>query len=209
MNIKELYQKLELEDEKRRLVFCEFTTQEGFQVANLEELKEYIANNSEPIYIMNESSNESLRLFDYFTMQRIKPYMVVVKHPIMTNAYYKPLPDKINDVYVSPQGNVFRYLLAKYHGRIQEYVIELPQNMDESIYKFLKKLVGNNFFKNNYKNTALSLVFTNSNRYQLFSEANFVILPYNTLYEDWDVKSITSANLSGKIWKDIKTAGDI
>jgi len=208
MDIKELFEEYKGKELEKRLVFCHFQTQEGFEFKSTQEFAEFLDIHTKPIYIMNKFSNKDTDLYDFFEMEKVEPYLVLIKHPVMTNAYYKAAPDATIDSYVSKDSNIYRYLFIKYDNKIQEHVIELPQTMDKNVYTFLREHLGKNFFKNNYSNTSLSMVFTNSNRYKLFDEKNFIIIPYNEIYTDWDVKHITSANLSKKIWKDIMKLGN-
>lgn len=207
MTIQDLFEREKLTEDQKKLVFCDLSTRDGFQINSLDEFVNYLKYNKDILYIANESVSEKVRLFDFFKMEKVEPYLVFVKHPYMTNAYYKILPDKFNETYISLQDNIYRYLTVSYSHGIKEYVIELPQNIEKPIYDFFKSIVKTRFLGNNYRNIVISMVFTNSNRYKLFAQNNSIILPYNEVYKAWDVKSITSFNLSSKVWKDIKSIG--
>ena len=207
MKIEELFEQYKNGMTKKKIVFCHFQTMQGFQFTSTEEFANFLSAPHEPIYILNSFSNKDTDLYDYFQMEKVEPHLVLIKHPVNTNAYYKALPDKILDSFVSTESNVYRYLLVDYDNNIKEFVIELPQTLDAPIFKFLKSKISKTFFRKEYVKSSLSLIFTNSNRYKILNEANFIILNYNDIYKDWDIKNITSENLSKKIWKDITKRG--
>jgi hypothetical protein len=58
------------------------------------------------------------------------------------------------------------------------------------------------------KNQNISLLFTNTNRYNDLDKTNFVTHNLEEIYPEWTVKSINTMNLSRKVWDNLKTIID-
>jgi hypothetical protein len=126
----------------------------------------------------------------------------------MTNAYWKDLPDNINDMFVSDESGVYRYLTVDYGKRVKEYVVEFPPTIDESIMSFCSSKMKKGFrTRVNEKSSNISLLITNSSRYIDLNANNFVTYELESLYPDWNIKKVTPLALSRKFWNDIKELG--
>jgi len=205
MTLNDLYENIKFLPWKKQLIFCHFQTQEGFSINSVNQLESFLKKYKDTIYIIDQKEGVNSIFFHFFTMNKIEPYLVILKHPIMTNAYFKNLPDEIIDSYITEENNIYRYVMVNYEKNIKEFIIELPNNIENYIYILLRKRLGKLFIKSKNMYTNFSLVFTNSDRWQQFPSNTFAIMNYNDVYKsDWQVKNITSENLSKKLWKDIK-----
>ena len=195
--------------DKKKVVLCHWQTQEGFEINSVDEFEEVIRSfGKDEVYLLNEAENEKLYFFEYFIMSQTQPYVVVVRHPLMTNAYWKDLPDNINDMFVSDESGVYRYLTVDYGKKIKEYVIEFPPNIDQDVMEFCSGKMKKGFkTRLNDKASNISLLITNSSRYIDLNANNFVTYELESIYPDWEIKKITSLALSRKLWSDIKELG--
>jgi hypothetical protein len=200
------YKKLNINNKK--IVLCNWKTQEGFEINSIEEFEKVLPElgNSE-LYLINQMENEKVIFFEYFIMAKTDPYVVVLRHPLMTNSYWKDLPDKINDVFIADDDGVYRYLTVDYGLKIKEYVIEFPPDIQKDIIDFCSSKMPKGFKKTKNQTSNISLIFTNSSRYKDFDANNFVIYELESIYDDWNIQNITTLNLSRKFFNDIKKVG--
>ena len=194
---------------QKKLILCHWKDQTGFEINNFEEFEQIIHEfDNEEVYLLNEVENEKMYFFEYFVMAQTQPYIIVVRHPLMTNAYWREIPDKINDIFVSEEGGIYRYLMVDYGKHIKEYIIEFPPDIDLEIMKFCSLKMKNGFrTRLNNKASNISLLFTNSSRYIDLDANNFVTYELKDIYPEWNVKKINTLNLSRKFWNDIKKIG--
>ena len=188
----------------KRLILCEWKSQEGYEVTNEAEFETLLHTLKDELYLMNAQETDDLLLFDYFTIAKTEPYVVIMQHPLMTNAYWKDLPDKILDIFVC--NNIYRYISVEYNRGMREYIIELPTEIDESIIEY-SRMVFPRAFKHLNGETHVSVLFTNNNRFKELDPNNFVIYKLEELYPQWDIKKITPLNASRKYWAEIKQIG--
>ena len=208
MTLRELFENYQKQIEHKKIIICHWSTQEGFEINNIEEFQEtinYFKNNE--VYLINGIENDTMSFFEYFVMNRVNPYVVVLRHPLLTNAYWKDLPDKIIDSFVSNENNVYRYLMCDYGKGLKDYVIEFSPNIDVDILQFCTDKMKKGFLtKSKKENSSISLIFTNSSRFEDFDAGNFVTYELSSIY-DQNVKTITTLNLSKKFFNGIKKIG--
>jgi hypothetical protein len=211
MTLKELFVVYKTKTmQQKKIIVCHWQTQEGFEINDVDEFEAILYEFGEDeVYLLNEAETPEMYFFEYFIMRKVEPYVVALKHPLMTNAYWSELPDKLIDSFVSEESGVYRYLKVCYKKGIVDYVIEFPPNIDENIMKFCSNKMKKGFLnaKNNRINSNISLLFTNSSRFIDLNVNNFVTYELESLYLDWSVKNITCLNLSRKFWNDIKKVG--
>lgn len=187
---------------EKRIILCDWKTQQGYQVQTAEELRTLVATFTETYYILKMEDAPDFMLLEYFTIKKAPSHVVVVRHPLMTNAYWKDLPDKTNDVFALE--GIYRNLTIDYGKLIREYVIELPTEIESKIFKHLRTLMPKSFRTKPSKNQTISILFTNSNRFKELDQTSFVTYNLEELYPEWDVKKITALNLSRKVWSELK-----
>jgi hypothetical protein len=193
----ELY-KNNAEFQSKRIILCDWKTSEGYEINSLKEFNNYMQNFPQVHFLIDKIENEKFLIYDYFTMLKTKPYVVTLVHPLMTNAYYKDLPDQTIDVHVNQDG-VYRYVYVDYGSGIKEYVIEFPNSIKPEIKEKFKDILPDVSDINN-----ISLIFTNSDRFTVLEPSNFLIYNLEDIYPDWAVKKITTLNLSKKVWNELK-----
>jgi len=188
-------------DLKKRLILCDYASQEGYEINNKEQFQKFL-NSKNEFFVLNHQESNNFLIYDYFTMRKVKPYLVALKHPMMTNAYWKDVPDEILDVFI--KDGIYRYIKVEYNNAIVDYIIEYPVDIEEKLFDKSKKLFPKLFDKNysNYNN--ISLVFTNGNRFTELDSSNFLIYDLNEIYPESKTK-FTPLTLSRKIWADLKT----
>ena len=193
----------------KKIILCHWSTQEGFEINNIDEFETILHQfGNDEVYLINEIQNDKMFFFEYFVMSKVNPYVIVLKHPLLTNSYWKDLPDKMIDSFVSEENNVYRYLMVDYGKTIKEFIVEFPPNIDFEILTFCKSKMKRGFLtKNNKGNSNISVLFTNSSRFVDLDASNFITYELQSLYDDWDNKKITTLNLSKKLWNDIKKIG--
>lgn len=195
--------------ESKKLILCHWETQDGYQISNSEEFEEILDSfGDDEVYLLNNSETKDFHFFEYFIMKKVEPHVVVVRHPLMTNGYWKELPDNVNDMFVSNRSGVYRYLTVDYGKKIKEYVIEMPTTIDDEIFEFCAEKMPRGFKGASHSTSNISLLFTNSSRFEDLNAKNFVIYNLEDIYPDWDIKSITTLALSRKVWADIKKLGN-
>jgi hypothetical protein len=185
-----------------RLILCNFVTQDGSEVKNEQDFLKVISDEKNECHVLNKQQSNKFIIYDYFVMRKVSPYVVGLYHPLMTNAYWKDFPDSILDVVINDDG-IYRYLLIEYDKGIRDYVIEFPMEINPDIFNKGKMLFPE-VFKEADNDLALSLVFTNGNRFTDIDESNFIIYNLEEVYPDWNVKNITPLTLSKKVWNDLK-----
>jgi hypothetical protein len=194
--------------ETKKLILCNWSSQNGCEINNIEEFEKVLQLfGDNEVYLLNNSETKDFHFFEYFIMRKTEPYVVVLKHPLMTNAFWRDLPDNINDMFVSEQSGVYRYLMVDYGKKIRDYVIEMPTTIDDEIFNFCKEKMPKGFKGVNHSTSNISILFTNSSRFEDLNLKNFVIYELEDLYKDWNIKNITTLNLSRKLWTDIKKLG--
>jgi hypothetical protein len=193
----------------KKIVLCHWQDQTGFEINSVNEFETIVHQfGNDEVYLLNEAENEKLYFFEYFIMRQTQPYVVVLRHPLMTNAYWKDLPDSINDMFVSEEGGVYRYLTVDYGKHIKEYAIEFPPDIDTPIMDFCASKMKKAFrTRTNARASNISLLLTNSSRFIDLNPTNFVIYELESIYPEWAIKKITTLALSRKLWNDIKELG--
>lgn len=205
MKLKELYPLYkEKHIENKKVILCHWKEQNGYEINNIDDFDYVMELFDDEVYLMNDSETKDFYFFEYFVMERTEPYVAIVRHPLMTNSYWKDLPDKINDMFVSKDSGIYRYLTVDYGKKIKEYVIEMPTTIDEDIYEFCKSRMPKGFRTASHSTSNVSLVFTNSSRFKDLDLQNFVTYKLPDIYKEWDIEKITTLSLSRKIWNDIK-----
>jgi len=193
----------------KKIVLCHWETQQGFEINNLDEFEQMLHEfDNDQVYLINEVENDNLHFFEYFIMNATQPYVVAIRHPLMTNAYWKDLPDALMDSFASASGGIYRYLMIDYGKHIKEYTIEFPPEIDTEILNLCAQKMRKSFrTRVNTLASNISLLFTNSSRFIDLNARNFVIYELAALYPDWNVKKITTLNLSRKLWNEMKQLG--
>jgi hypothetical protein len=181
-----------------KLVLCEWLTQEGFAINSMDDFTQIVDSIKTEMYLLNKQESKSTLIYDYFTMSKAKPHVVALAHPLLTNGYFKDLPDQTIDIHINGDG-VYRYLFVDYGAGIKEYIIEFPSEIAGPIYERFKDILPNASSVDN-----ISLIFTNSDRFTVLEPSNFLIYNLEDIYPDWAVKKITTLNLSKKVWNELK-----
>jgi hypothetical protein len=200
MTIKELFSQYQDDkiDKKKRLILCDWISQSGIEISNEKHFDEFLKSKYE-YFILNRQESDKFLIYDYFTLRKVEPYVVVLQHPLMTNAYWKDIPDKIFDIFV--QDGIYRYIRITYGNGVTDFVIEYPSDIDDKIFKKTQKLFPDLVLENSENN--ISLVFTNGNRFTELDKNNFLIYNLQEIYPDLKTK-FTPLTLSRKIWSDLK-----
>lgn len=203
MTVRQLFEfyKSSLINTDKRLILCNWKTQDGYEIRNIQEFEELLHNQKNELYILSNEENDDINFFEYFEMGWTEPYIVIMRHPLLTNAYWKEKPDRMLDAF-AVSGGIYRYIVIEYSKRVKEYIIEFPMDVNEQILHYCQSLVPKGIKQTN--ESTLSIVFTNSTRFKDLKQSNFVTYNLKDLYTDWDVKNRTNLNLSRKLWNELK-----
>jgi hypothetical protein len=204
MTIKELYDLYVsgVVEQNRQLIFCDFETQEGFQIDNIDDFKQLLKEiNAQKAYIMQYEYDEQMTIYEYLVMSKTEPVAIVMNHPELTNAFWKDIPDKIIDSF-DIDGNIYRYLKVNYHNGICDYVIELSEEINDEILNYVKRIMPSGF--QYIPGNVISVLFSNSDRFVKLNQLTFVPYNINRIYPEWEVKNKNINNTSQKFWKEIK-----
>ena len=195
--------------DRKKIVLCHWKDQTGLEINNIEEFEQIVHELKEEVYLLNEMENDKMYFTEYFVMSKAKPHVIVLRHPLLTNAYFKDLPDQMIESFVSEEeNNVYRYLMIDYGKGIKEFIIEFPPNIDFEILKFCTEKMKKGFLtKSKKENSSISLIFTNSSRFTDLDASNFVTYELQSIYPEWEIKKITPLNLSRKFFTDLKKIG--
>lgn len=187
-------------DEK--IVLCNYKTQDGFEINNVQQFKDVIEYFGETdIFLMNKVDIDDGIYMEYFIMEKVEPYIAVLRHPELTNAYFKETPDKILSVHASESG-IYHYILVDYKNLIKDLVIELPETINDNIWKVLRKKFPQSFKKNEtIENSSFSIVFTNSDRFKLIEQFSFKLYSIDKIFPDIKTRHLEVA--SKRLWKEI------
>jgi hypothetical protein len=203
MTLKDLYETYKLGiGQQKRIILADQQTGNGWEIKNIEQF-ESILNyyGDDDLHLINQNENDDIIYFEFFIMQQDDPKIAIIHHPPLTNAYFKDAPDRIIDM-TSINNNIYRYISIDYGNLLKDVVIELPSQIDDNVFKFLKSKFPTVFI-NNIKNTesSFSIVFTTTDRFKNAQDFSFKIFPLESLYQ---LKSPTIKNVSAKLWKELK-----
>jgi hypothetical protein len=186
----------------KKLVLCEFRTQQGYQINNLQELDQLLTKLKTELYLLDKQESDDIIIYDYFTIGKTKPNIIIVNHPFLTNAYWKDVPDKINDVFVTE--SVYRYITVDYSKTIKEYIIELPSELDTSTLEYCKSLMSKFHQK---PNMTTSILFTNSDRLLNVNSPDIIVYNLYDIFTPKDSK-INIRNASKQFWTELKISAN-
>lgn len=193
---------------EKRLVFCNIETNAGFEIKTTKQFENVMqVLNGKDLFILNQQEADNLTYFEYFVMaKKAEPVIAIVRHPNLTNAYWKENPDHIIDNLII-EGNIYRYIDVDYGNTMRENIIELPSKVDDAIWALLKRKFKGAFLKNiDVADASYSLVFSNTNRFDYVTEQIGVKI-YPLSVASGTLKQITIKSVSNKVWKEIKTIG--
>lgn len=188
----------------RRIVLCNYKNGDGFEIRNLADFEAIVEQfDDRELYIMSQTEADDLVFFEYFEMHEEKPGTIaVVRHPHLTNAYWKEKPDRLVDTFVHDLG-IHRYIGVDYGWLLKEFVVELPVNVNPRIWKFLQRRFPKAFY-NNVKDTdsSYSIIFSNTDRFAEVDPLSVKTFSLASLYPD--LKRPTIKSVSQKFWKQLK-----
>lgn len=207
MTLKELFEFYKtgmVSDEK--IILCNYKTQDGFEIKDIQSFQNTIDHfGDKNIYLLNNQEINDFTYFDYFEMEKVEPYIVVFRHPELTNSYFKDAPDKILGIHNNALG-MWHYLMVDYGDMIKDFVIEAPPAIEDTIWKLLKKRFPESFKKNEIiGNSSFSFVFTNSDRFKSIEQFSFKMYDIGKIFPD--IKSRYIEVASRRIWKEILKIG--
>lgn len=188
----------------RRIVVCNYKSGDGFEIRNLADFEAVVERfDDRELYILNQTEGDDFVFFEYFEMHEAKPGTVaVVRHPHLTNAYWKEKPDRIMDTFVFDT-SIYRFVGVDYGWLLKEFVVELPVNVDSRIWKFLQRRFPKAFY-NNVKDTesSFSIIFSNTDRFSESDQLSVKTFDLGTLYPT--LKRPTIKSISKKFWTQLK-----
>jgi hypothetical protein len=187
----------------RKIVLCNQRLGDGFEIKSLEDFQAVIDYYGDiELYLVNKEETPEFVYFEFFIMEQSKPMIAIIRHPELTNAYFKEAPDRINDFAII-KGGIYRYIGVDYGKLMKDLVIEFPSDIDDTVWKFLKHKFPYAFF-NNVKDTGsnFSIVFTTTDRFQDIEQLAFKSNSLETVYPE--LKRPTIKSVSQKFWKELK-----
>lgn len=188
----------------RRIVFCNYKTQDGFEVRNLADFTALVETfDDRELYILSQTEGKDFIFFEYFEMNESKPGTIaVVRHPHLANAYWKERPDRLVDTFAHDT-SIYRFVGIDYGWLLKEFAVELPVNVDDRIWKFLQRRFPKAFY-NNVKDTESSytIVFSNTDRFDNVDPNSVRTFALDMLYPT--LKRPTIKSVSQKFWKQLK-----
>jgi len=202
-NLYELYkQGLGVE---KPIVLCDYKNGDGYRIENLaqfDKVMEQLEQDERDLFLLSTIEQEKFVYFEYFTMDRTEPLIAIVRHPHLSNAYWKDRPDYMIDT-ITIMDRVYRYVSIDYGNLLKELVIELPTSIDDDVFKLLKKRFPEAFYNNvRETNASYSLVFTNTDRFDDKEQLGYKTIALNGLYPE--LKRPTIKSVSQKFWKELK-----
>jgi len=190
-------------DEK--IILCDYKNQDGFEINNIQQFLDVIEYFGETdVFLMNKTDIDDGIYMEYFIMEKVEPYIVTLRHPELTNAYFREAPDKLLSVHASDSG-IYHYLLVDYKNLIKDLVIECPPTINENIWKVLRKKFPESFKKNEtIDNSSFSIVFTNSDRFKSIEQFSFKMYPMEKIFPNIKTRHLEVA--SKRLWKEMLKA---
>lgn len=186
----------------QKLVFFNEKEKNGFEIESIQELNTALLEfNNKELVIYNSEIIDDEKIHYYFTMQKAKKaYVCIMSHPILSNSYWKDIPDKSLDNILLETGENSKYFLVNYKNGMKDYIIELNFNSNNIILDFLKKKMPAFSFQPN-EDLTTSIIFTNTDRFLNLNNSEFVLY---SLEEIYDYKNSNIANVSRKLFNEIK-----
>lgn len=209
MNLNDIYlqykhnieQKLTVQE---KIIFYNIEDKSGFEIDELIDFEGAIAHfKNKDIIIINQEMIDGQLVYSYFVMEKVDPYICVISHPFMTNAYWKDAPDLFIDSFISQNNQIYRYFSVDYLHGMKDYIIEFPTEIDDIITNFLKKHISKFLQKHISQEDNISILFTNTNRFKMKQDSHFILYSLHDVYSE-ALKKPTIANVSKKLFNDIK-----